>query len=109
MSEEEAKKLVSIEVIPVQSYILNGVKAIVPLLFQINVGFREDKDTKVVDRPNFDLCIVLDCYKEMSNENQTILKSATNTILEQLTPDDTFSLLVYSLYIIKFLFIKIAQ
>ena len=90
IEKEKIESLISVEGIPLQHYLLNGVKTQIPVLFQIKVGNREE--TTGEERPGFDLCIVLDRSGSMSGDKIQNSIAAINNLIDQLIPDDTISL-----------------
>ncbi|KAG0210117.1 hypothetical protein BGX28_009658 [Mortierella sp. GBA30] len=83
---------------PLYPSVLRGLCTVLPVLFQIKVGQRsklDDKESKLSRTP-FNISLVLDISGSMQGGRLESCKKAIDTIIEQLTPYDTISLVTYS-------------
>ncbi|KAG0310344.1 hypothetical protein BGZ99_000438 [Dissophora globulifera] len=82
---------------PLHSSVLRGLQTELPILFEIKVGQRSNVDKEQdFGRTPFNVCLVLDNSGSMDGARLQGCKKAINTIIQQLTPHDTLSLVTYS-------------
>ncbi|KAG0321030.1 hypothetical protein BGZ97_012285 [Linnemannia gamsii] len=88
-------KGVQVTATPLFSSVLRGLQTQLPVLFEIKVGQRSNEDTDMSRTP-FNICLVLDNSGSMNGGRLEGCKKAINAIIQQLTPNDTLSLVTYS-------------
>ncbi|KAG0255672.1 hypothetical protein BGZ95_005703, partial [Linnemannia exigua] len=80
---------------PLFPSVLRGLQTQLPVLFEVKVGQRSNVDTDLSRTP-FNICLVLDISGSMNGSRLEGCKKAINVIIQQLTPNDTLSLVTYS-------------
>ncbi|KAG0283796.1 hypothetical protein BGZ96_011827 [Linnemannia gamsii] len=86
---------VQVTATPLFSSVLRGLQTQLPVLFEIKVGQRSNVGTDLRRTP-FNVCLVLDNSGSMDGDRLEGCKEAINVIIQQLTPNDTLSLVTYS-------------
>eukprot|EP01110_Echinostelium_bisporum_P002434 TRINITY_DN1592_c0_g1_i1.p1 TRINITY_DN1592_c0_g1~~TRINITY_DN1592_c0_g1_i1.p1 ORF type:complete len:425 (-),score=121.76 TRINITY_DN1592_c0_g1_i1:35-1309(-) len=84
-------QLLNVNVVPSQDYVLNGVTNKINVLFQIVTGQKENTTT----RTPCDLAMVLDRSGSMSGDKLENCKIAIKKVVDNLSSDDRFHLVIY--------------